>query len=74
MAQKTKTTLMRAAYEKLKVENAKRAKGMKEVKAAGERKVKEKEGKKEGVTKRQKWGICALQEINKYQSGTELLI
>ena len=60
MTQKTKTTLTRAVHEKLKIENAKRAKGMKGVKVAGERKVKEREGKKEGVTKRWKQGIHAL--------------
>ena len=55
MAQKTKTTLTRAVHEKLKMQNAKRAKGMKGVKAAGERHikrgkermVKERKGKKE---------------------------
>ena len=85
MAQKTKTTLMSTVHEKLeklKMENAKRAKGMKGLKEARERHVKrgkernaaEGEGKKEGVTKRWKWGICSLQEIRQYQGGTELLI
>ena len=62
MARKTKTMLTKAMHEKLvklKVENVKRARGMKGMKEARERHVKrekrkvgEGEGKKEGVMKR----------------------
>ena len=55
-----------------------RAKGIKEVREKcgkrGAEKRESKEKKKEGVTGRMKRGICALREIRKYQSGTELLI
>ena len=40
----------------------------------GVKKEVSKEKKKEGVTGKLKRGLCALKEIRKYQSGTELLI
>ena len=66
MACKTKRTLTRAEFKKVKEENAKRARRVEEVK----RKVEEvkKESKKSG------WGMKALREIGKFQSSTELLI
>ena len=77
MAQKTKTILTRAAHEKLKIENAKRAKGMKVVKVAGERKVKEREGKKEGVMNKVEVGVTCLtsdKEIPKWHRAPYLTI
>ena len=78
MARKMKRTLTRAEQAKLRKENIERVIGMKEVrKKCGKRGVKKeasKEKKKEGVTGRLKRGIHALKEIQKYQSGTELLI
>ena len=78
MAHKMKRTLTRAEQAKLRKENVERAKGMKETrKKCGMRGVEKevsKEKKKEGVTGRLKRGMHALREIQKYQSGTELLI
>ena len=78
MAHKMKRTLTRAEQEKLRKENIERAKGMKEVREkCGKKQVEKeasKEKKKEGVTGRIKREICALREIQKYQSGTELFI
>ena len=78
MACKMKRTLTRAEQEKLRKENVERAKGMREVsEKCGKRGVEKeasKEKKKEGVTDRLKRGIHALREMQKYQSGTELLI
>ena len=54
VARETKTTLTRAVHEKLKMENAKRAKGMKGVKAAGERHIKSRRERK--VKEREKDG------------------
>ena len=85
MAQKMKTTLMRAAREKIKKANAQRAKDI-------GREVAEKKEKREEVVevveklanmdksreKKEKKhiqrGIRALREIEKYQSNTNLLI
>ena len=78
MAHKMKRILTRAEQAKLRKENVERAKGMKEVRGkCGKRGVEKeasKEKKKEGGTGRLKRGICALREIQKYQSGTECLI
>ena len=81
MAQKMKTTLTWLAQEKLKRENVRRAKSMKEKKVTREWKedrgktVKEnKEWKGEEVVKWMRRGLKALKEIRRYQSGTELLI
>ena len=78
MAHKMKRTLTRAEQAKLRKENVERAKGMKEAREKcrkrGVEKEASKEKKKEGVTGKLKRGICALREIRKYQSGTELLI
>ena len=78
MAHKMKRTLTRAEQEKLRKENIERAKGMKEAREkCGKRGVEKeasKEKKKEGVTGKLKRGIHALRKIQKYQSGTEILI
>ena len=78
MAWKTKTTLTRAVREKIKKENTKRAKGMKEAREKHSKKGVEKKaekggGRKEGVMKKLKKGVHALREIRKYQSDTELI-
>ena len=78
MARKTKRTLTRAEREKLRRENVRRVKGIREAREKcrkrGIEKVANKERKKEGVMGKLKRGIHALKEIRKYQSGTELLI
>ena len=78
MACKMKRTLTRAEQAKLRKENVERVKGMKEVREkCGKRGVEKeasKEKKKESVTGKLKRGVHALREIQKYQSGMELLI
>ena len=78
MAHKMKRTLTRAEQAKLRKANVERAKGMKEIREkCGKRGVEKEESKekeKEGVTSRLKRRICTLREIQKYQSGTELLM
>ena len=55
MAQKTKTTLMWAAPEKIKRENARRAREMKGKKVESEVKEGEKEDKGKGAEDRKDW-------------------
>ena len=79
MAHKTKTTLTRAAREKLKKENAKRACDMKKTREEQSMKGKveaanKKGERQEGVMGRLKRGMWALCEIRRYHSGAELLI
>ena len=79
MAHKTKTTLTRAAREKLKKENAKRACSMKKMmerqSKKGDMEKVDKEGEgREGVTGRLKRGMWTLHKIRNYQSGAELFI
>ena len=78
MAHKMKRTLTREEQAKLRKANVEREKGMKEVREkCGKRGVEKEESKekeKEGVTSRLKRRICTLREIQKYQSGTELLM
>ena len=79
MAHKTETTLMRAAREKLKKENARRAYDMKKMREeqsteGKDEAVNKNRERQEGVMGRLKRGIRALHEIKKYQSGRELLM
>ena len=81
MAHKTKATLIQAEWERIKRENTRRAREMKENarKAQGKNKeTEEKEGdikeQKEGGVKKMRRGMRALRVIKKYQTSTELLI
>ena len=73
MAHKTKITLTRAELKKVKEENAKRVKGVEEVKR-NEEEVKRKKEEVKKESKKRGQGMKALREIRKFQSSTELLI
>ena len=77
MSRKTRTTLTRAAKEKIKRENARQVREMKKRSGRKDRKKEEKsikkgnEQKKEGTVKRMRRGLKTLQEIKQYQSNTD---
>ena len=74
MAQKTKTTLMRAAKEKIRKENVRRVKEMQERKGNKEKVEVREKNKKGGKMKKMRRALKALWEIKKYQSNADLLI
>ena len=74
MAQKTKTTLTRDAKEKIRKENARRVKQMRERKGNEKVEVREEKNKEREKMKKMRKGFKSLWEIKKYQSNADLLI
>ena len=80
MAWKTKTTLIRPAKEKIKMENARWVREMKKRSGRKDSKKEAKSVKKvngqkeEGTVTRMRRGLKALQDIKWYQSNTDQLI